>query len=209
MTTPAPSLIYLASASPRRSELLKLAGVHFDVLLVRNQTRPGHPNADVVEVRSSNESAAHYVERIAREKAELGWQSLHWRHLPIHPVLAADTEVILRDEVFGKPADAAHARAMLEKLSGQTHEVRTAICLITPDQTLQAVSISRVTLPVLHPEQIARYIATGEPFGKAGAYGLQGKAALFVERIEGSPSGIIGLPLFETAQLLGQAGITL
>ncbi|TAK91758.1 MAG: septum formation inhibitor Maf [Burkholderiaceae bacterium] len=209
MTTPVPALIYLASASPRRSELLKLAGIHFEVLLIRNLARPGRTALDVVEIRRADESAAAYVERIAHEKAQLGWKSLHWRRLPIHPVLAADTEVILDDEVFGKPQDVLHAIQMLEKLSGQTHEVRTAVCLITPEQTLHAVSVSRVTLPILRAEQIARYVASGEPFGKAGGYGLQGKAALLVERIEGSPSGIIGLPLFETARLLEQAGISL
>ena len=210
MTTPVPSLIYLASASPRRSELLKLAGIHFEVLLIRNQPRPaGASNApiDVIETRTSKETAANYVERVAREKAQAGWQSLQWRHLPIHPVLAADTEVILNDEVFGKPTDAAHAYAMLQKLSGQTHEVRTAVCLVTANKVYETVSISTVTLPVLRPGQITQYIASGEPFGKAGAYGLQGKAAMLVERVTGSPSGIIGLPLYETAQLLEQAGI--
>lgn len=200
-------MIYLTSSSPRRRELLKMIDLHFELLLVRNQPRPTYAKSDVLEVRRSEESAAEYVSRMAQEKAELGWQALEWRHLPIHPVLAADTEVILNDEVFGKPQDAAHARVMLEKLAGKTHEVRTAVYLITARKVFETVSVSHVTFPPLTAQQINRYIETGEPFGKAGSYGLQGRAALFVQHIEGSPSGIIGLPLFETAQLLKQAGL--
>lgn len=201
-------MIYLASASPRRRELLKLADIHYELLLVRNQPRPAQARPDVVEIRASNETAADYVSRMAREKAELGWESLCWRQLPVHPVLGADTEVILEDEVFGKPKNAAHAQQMLEKLSGKTHEVRTAICLVTARKIYAAVSVSQVTFPPLSAQHITHYIASGEPFGKAGGYGLQGKAACFIQRIEGSPSGIIGLPLFETAQLLREAGIS-
>lgn len=201
-------MIYLASASPRRRELLKLVDIHYELLLVRNQPRPSQARPDVIEVRSSHETAAEYVSRIAREKAELGWEALHWRHLPLHPVLSADTEVILDDEVFGKPKDAVHAQHMLEKLSGKTHEVRSAICLVTARQVHEAVSVSHVTFPVLSTEQILHYISSGESFGKAGGYGLQGKAARFIQHIDGSPSGIIGLPLFETVQLLRAAGIS-
>lgn len=200
-------MIYLASASPRRRELLKLIDIHCELLLVRNQPRPAHARPDVVEVRRGDESAAHYVSRMAREKAELGWQSLLWRQLPTHPVLGADTEVILEDEVFGKPRDAADAQRMLEKLSGKTHEVRSAVCLVTARQIHETVSVSQVTFPVLRAEQISHYVASGEAFGKAGGYGLQGRAACFIQHISGSPSGIIGLPLFETTQLLREAGI--
>ena len=195
--------IWLASKSPRRQELLSQIGVEFDVLRLREASGR---TPDVLEVAHDGEPALHYVERIARTKANVGWQSMVARGLETRPVLGADTEVILDGEVFGKPADERAAKAMLARLSGRTHEVVTAVALRWQDDTHFAMSTSKVTLSPLTKSAIAAYVASGEPFDKAGGYGIQGRAAAFVTRLDGSYSGVMGLPLAETAALLARAG---
>jgi septum formation protein len=195
--------IYLASKSPRRHELLRQLGVEFAELRLREA--PGR-SRDVVERARAKESPASYVKRIARAKASTGWHWMQIRALPPRPVLGADTEVVLEGTIFGKPGDAADAQRMLGELSGRTHHVLTAIALRWEDQTVVAASSSAVTMRELDAGEIERYIATGEPFDKAGAYAIQGRAAAFIERIEGTYSGVMGLPLFETAGALAQIG---
>ena len=195
--------IWLASKSPRRQELLSQIGVEFDVLRLREASGR---TPDVLEVAHDGEPALHYVERIARTKANVGWQSMVARGLETRPVLGADTEVILDGEVFGKPADERAAKAMLARLSGRTHEVVTAVALRWQDETHFAMSTSKVTLAPLSRSVIAAYVSSGEPFDKAGGYGIQGRAAAFIARLDGSYSGVMGLPLAETAALLARAG---
>jgi septum formation protein len=201
-----PSSIYLASRSPRRRDLLKQLGVKFDPLLLRLS---GPRGADVDETQHPGEPPAEYVERTAREKAAFGLQVLGMRTMLHRPVLAADTVVILDGEVLGKPADRDVAAAFLRRLSGRVHEVRTAVALAMEGPVLCDTSTSLVTFRKLDEEEIERYCATPEPYDKAGGYGIQGLAALFVERIEGSYTGVMGLPLFETGRMLTQAGIRL
>ena len=195
--------IYLASKSPRRQELLRQLGVSFDVLLMREAA--GRP-ADVVEIANDGEPAKHYVERIARTKAGVGWMRVQKRGIASRPVLGADTEVVLDDVIFGKPADPDAARAMLARLAGRTHDVVTAVALRWQDDIEVALSVSHVTLRTLSSGEIERYIETGEPYDKAGGYAIQGRAAAFVTRLEGSYSGVMGLPLAETADLLARIG---
>ena len=198
-----PVFIYLASKSARRRELLSQIGVGFDVLKLREG--PGR-DADVIEVVEDGEPPLHYVERIARTKANAGWQSMLARGLGMRPVLGADTEVVLDGEVFGKPSDERAAKAMLTKLAGRTHEVVTGVALRWQDETHFAMSTSKVTIASLSRAAIAAYVASGEPFDKAGGYGIQRRAAAFVTRLDGSYSGVMGLPLAETAVLLAKAG---
>ncbi len=200
MTEP---VIYLASKSPRRQELLRQIGVAFSEIRLREASGR---HRDVVEEALEGEPAQHYVERIARSKATVGWRRMEERRLPPLPVLAADTEVVLDDTIFGKPADADAARAMLARLSGRTHEVITAVALRFEDEVEVALSVSQVTMRKLTAREISRYIDTGEPFDKAGGYAVQGLAAAFVTRLEGSYSGVMGLPLAETAALLAGIG---
>lgn len=195
--------VYLASRSPRRQELLRQIGVAFDELRLR--TAPGR-HRDVIEEALDGEPAMHYVERIARAKASMGWKRMTERMLAPRPVLGADTEVVLDDVIFGKPADVDAARTMLAKLSGRQHEVVTAVALRWNDDVEVAVSVTQVTLRKLSAGEIERYIETGEPFDKAGGYAIQGRAAAFITRIEGSYSGVMGLPLAETAALLARVG---
>jgi len=195
--------VYLASRSPRRQELLRQIGVAFDELRLR--TAPGR-HRDVIEEALDGEPAMHYVERIARAKASMGWKRVTERMLAPRPVLGADTEVVLDDVIFGKPADVDAARTMLAKLSGRQHEVVTAVALRWNDDVEVAVSVTQVTLRKLSAGEIERYIETGEPFDKAGGYAIQGRAAAFITRIEGSYSGVMGLPLAETAALLARVG---
>jgi septum formation protein len=200
--------IYLASRSPRRRELLKQIGVRYEPLLIRLAVTRG---VDVDEVQHAGEPADRYVERIAHEKAEHGVQVLALRSMLPKPVLAADTVVILDGEVLGKPADKAQAKDFLRRLSGRAHEVRTAVSLGLPAGTksrvMRAVSVSSVSFRKLEDSEIDRYVATGDPFDKAGGYGIQSLAAVFIEHIEGSYTGVMGLPLYETAGLLKQAGL--
>jgi septum formation protein len=201
-----PSSIYLASRSPRRRELLKQLGVKFDPLLLRLS---GPRGADVDETQHPGESAADYVERTAREKASFGLQVLGMRSMLHRPVLAADTVVIVDGEVLGKPADRAEAESFLKRLSGRTHEVRTSVALAMEGPLLCETSITAVTFRALGDDEIQRYCAGPEPYDKAGGYGIQGVAALFIERIDGSYTGVMGLPLFETGRMLVQAGMKL
>lgn len=191
--------IYLASRSPRRRELLGHIGVKFHLLLFRN--RPD-TTPDVDEVPNDGENPRDYVMRMALSKAAAGWKRMQERNLPRAPVLAADTTVALEGRIYNKPADRAEAAAMLAALSGKRHEVLTAVALQFEDQVETALSVSEVQFRELTPEDINDYVATGEPDDKAGAYAIQGRAALFVREIRGSQSGIVGLPLYETAQLL-------
>ena len=195
--------IYLASKSPRRHELLRQLGIDFAELRLREA--PGR-RRDVVEKARADEPAPNYVKRIARAKATLGWHWMQKRALPPRPVLGADTEVVLDGAIFGKPADAADAQRMLSLLSGRTHQVLTTVALRWEEQTVLVASASVVTLRELDAGEIERYVATGEPFGKAGAYAIQGQAAAFIRRIEGTYSGVMGLPLFETAEALARIG---
>lgn len=189
-------MIYLASASPRRKELLRQLGIRFEAL-----------PANVVEAPHPGETARDYVLRLARTKARRGAALARERGFPIRPVLGADTEVVLADEILGKPVDRVHGFALLRRLSDRTHRVLTAICLLHQDEAYEAISESCVTFAPLSEADIERYWTTGEPADKAGGYAVQGAAAAFVKRIEGSYSGIVGLPLFELAQLLKRAGL--
>lgn len=187
-------MLYLASKSPRRRELLGRLGLEFGVLEI-----------DIPEQRQPGEPPRDYVCRVAREKAGAGLLKVLGN--PSALVLGSDTEVVLDDEVLGKPADATDAAAMLRRLSGRTHEVISAVSLVSPGRELQAVSVSQVTFDELDDARIDAYIASGEPFGKAGAYAIQGGAEVFVGRLDGSYSGVMGLPLRETARLLAGFGI--
>jgi septum formation protein len=200
---PEQPLIYLASRSPRRKELLRQIGVDFEELLLREA--PGRPQ-DVIETPHKDEPPLDYVRRIAHTKAMVGWDQMNRRKLPPQPVLAADTEVVFDGAVLGKPGDATTAIAMLNRLSGNTHTVLTAVAVRWNAQVELAVSTSHVTFRVLTPDDVERYVATGEPFDKAGGYGIQGRAAAFISHLDGSYSGVMGLPLFETAGILAKIG---
>jgi septum formation protein len=191
--------IYLASRSPRRRELLSQIGVRYHLLLFRD--RVGE-QADVDESTLSGEKPAAYVERMARDKAEAGWRRMLQRNLPIAPVLAADTTVAYEGRIFGKPANREQAEEMLGTLSGKRHEVLTAVALKNHDQLEFALSSSEVLFKTLSRDEIAQYVASGESDDKAGAYAIQGRAARFVVELRGSYSGVMGLPLYETSQLL-------
>jgi septum formation protein len=200
MSAPA---IYLASKSTRREALLRQLAIDFTPLLLREA--PGRER-DVVEEVRDGEPPLHYVERIARTKALVGAQQMRRRALAPRPVLSADTEVVLDGVVFGKPRDADDAARMLAALSGRTHEVLTAVAVCWNDEITAEISTSSVTFCEIARADIDRYVATGEPFDKAGAYAVQGRAAAFVQRIDGSYSGVMGLPLYETAALLARIG---
>ena len=191
--------IYLASRSPRRRELLSQIGVRYHLLLFRE--RVGE-KPDVDESVLEGEAPAAYVERMARAKAETGWRRMLQRNLPPAPVLAADTTVALDGRIFGKPGNRAEAEEILAALAGKRHEVLTAVALKNQDWIEVALSTSEVQLKPLSKDEIALYVASGEGDDKAGAYGIQGRAARFVSEIRGSYSGIMGLPLYETGQLI-------
>lgn len=188
-------MLYLASGSPRRRELLEQIGITATRLHV-----------EVPEVLQPGESAEQFVRRLALEKARAGWlvlgaEDAQW------PVLGADTVVVFEGEILGKPRDRAHGISMLTRLAGQRHEVLTAVALVRGEREQFAISRSQVTFAPLSARQIAAYWAGGEPADKAGAYAVQGLAASFISHLEGSYSGVMGLPLYETTQLLGQFGI--
>ena len=195
--------IYLASKSPRRAELLRQIGLSFEELLVRESNGR---RRDVIETPHKNEGALDYVMRIARTKAVVGWHRMNRRKLPSRPVLAADTEVVIDGAVLGKPVNVPGATAMLLRLSGNTHEVLTAVAVRWHAQISLAVSTSRVTFRKLRRDEIEGYVATGEPFDKAGGYAIQGRAAAFISHLDGSYSGVMGLPLFETTEILAKIG---
>jgi septum formation protein len=188
------AMLYLASQSPRRRELLAQIGVAFETVEV-----------DVPEVRATDESPQAYVERVAREKARAGF-AIAAHCDPDAVVLGADTEVVLDDRVFGKPRDGDDAAAMLRALSGRTHEVISVVCCAGAKGERIAACTSVVTFADLGDHTIAAYVLTGEPFGKAGGYAIQGRAAAFIAHLSGSYSGVMGLPLFETVRLLREAG---
>ncbi|MDY7573842.1 Maf family protein [Actimicrobium sp. CCI2.3] len=196
--------IYLASKSPRRRELLRQIGVDFELLLLRDQS--GRV-ADVTELVLPGEAAVDYVQRVTREKVDAAMQIILTRHLPLRVVLSADTTVVLDQDILGKPTSQAEASAMLHRLSGRTHQVLTSVALRSADATWQITQRSDVTFASLTAETIRAYCAGAEPYDKAGGYGIQGYAASFVTHMAGSYTGIMGLPLFETAQLLRQAGL--
>ena len=187
-------MLHLASQSPRRRELLSRLGVPFGVL-----------DLEIPEQRAPGEPAEEYVRRVAREKAGAGL--LEVMTVPGAVVLGGDTEVVLDDEVFGKPRDEADAAAMLRRLSGRTHHVISAVSLVSADREAQAVSTSEVTFAELDDTAIERYVASGEAMGRAGAYAIQGTAQTFISHLSGSYSGVMGLPLYETACLLQEFGL--
>jgi len=198
-------LIYLASRSPRRRELLAQIGVRYEPLLFREGARA---DADTDEAVLPNEKPDDYVRRVTLVKASAAWSRVTLRKgLQRKPVLAADTTVEREGEILGKPADAADATRMLELLSGTRHRVLTAVAIQLDQRVELAVSESLVTFTPLDAARIAAYVASGEPFDKAGAYGIQGRAGAFVERLEGSYTGVMGLPLYETANLLRLFGV--
>jgi len=208
-TATVPSLekhIYLASRSARRRDLLKQMGVNFEMLLLREGAGR---DADFNESELPGETPREYVIRVARLKAEAGWLRLEQRRLMRHPVLAADTTVALGDTILAKPADREDAVAMLKQLSGTVHQVYTAVAIKFYDSLKEALSVTEVRFRELSDDEIRRFVATGEPLDKAGAYGIQGKASMFIETINGSYTGVVGLPVFETARLLGHFGFQL
>jgi septum formation protein len=198
-----PPMIYLASQSPRRSQLLTQLGVRHELLLAGDEE-----DAEALEAQLRGEKPLDYVQRVTRAKLDAACQRLMRRQLPPAPILCADTTVALGARILGKPADESEAAASLSMLSGRSHRVITAVALAYGAQLrhrAEAVSASKVRFATLTPGDIERYVASGEPFGKAGAYAIQSKAAAWISHIEGSYSGIMGLPLFETAELLKQA----
>lgn len=205
--TPEPSLypfVYLASQSPRRQELLGQLGVRFELLLPRPDE-----DAEALEAECAGETAEQYVRRVTLAKAEAARARLVAGGHAAAPVLAADTTVTLDGAILGKPTDVEHALDMLARLAGREHEVLTGLAVVDGAGRIlpPALSHSIVRFAPAPLDALRRYAATGEPFGKAGAYGIQGRAAEFVEHIEGSYSGIMGLPLFETATLLRAARV--
>ena len=204
---PEPKFVYLASQSPRRRQLLEQLGVRYELLLADDSE-----DAEALEVVLPNEAPRAYVQRVTLLKLEAALARMARRGLPAAPVLCSDTTVALVKTILGKPDDAKHAAQILGKLSGQTHRVLTSVAMGSlskagkPLKTEQALSVSTVRFAPLTRSQIQSYVASGEPMGKAGAYAVQGRAAAYIERISGSYSGIMGLPMFETAQLLRAFG---
>lgn len=188
--------IYLASRSPRRAELLQQIGIAFEVL-----------PSDIDESVREHESPADYVIRLAREKAVTCLGNLQMQQAAMLPILAADTTVSIDDIILGKPESDAEARAMLQRMSGRRHEVHTGIAVATEAGVQTAISTTHVEMKALTDAEITAYIATGEPADKAGAYGIQGLAGIFIKHIEGSYTGVMGLPIYETAMLLKHAGV--
>ncbi len=195
--------IYLASQSPRRRELLKQIGINFEMLLLRSDSRR---NIVVDEVPRAAEQPESYVRRVSQAKAEAGYSALRFRNLPAFPVLAADTTVTLDGNIFGKPGNVDQAADMLRKLSGREHQVLSAVAIVMDEHIEVAVSASTVRFVALSEERIRRYLLAREYTDKAGGYAIQGYAGAFIEHLSGSYSGVMGLPLFETVQLLQHFG---
>ena len=198
--------IYLASRSPRRRELLMQVGIRFDTIAFRN---PPREDKDVDETAHPDETPLDYVQRVAQAKALHGWRIVGWRRLMPQPVLAADTTLELDGCIIGKPSDADDAIRILRRLSTKTHRVLTAVAVAFEGRLESALSVSEVRFGALDEGEIRRYVASGEPMDKAGAYGIQGHAGLFVEQLTGSYTGVMGLPLFETGALLRRFGYPL
>ncbi len=202
-----PAFIYLASQSPRRRQLLEQLGVRHELLLA-NAPGDEHEDAEAIEVVLSGESPSAYVQRVTALKLDAAVARHKRRKLAPAPILCSDTTVALGRTIYGKPVDANDARRMLAELAGREHRVLTAVALQADDhRRLVALSVSRVRFAAMTAAQIDAYVASGEPLGKAGAYAIQGAAAQYVEYLSGSYSGIMGLPLFETAGLLRAAGV--
>ena len=199
------SYIYLASQSPRRSQLLEQMGIAHRPLVVQGDDP--EPDPEALEAALPREAATSYVQRVTGLKLDAAVARLRRRGLDAAPILCSDTTVAVGRNILGKPADAAEAASMLRALSGTTHRVLTAVAVQQGRKRVQALSVSKVTFAVLTLAQIRAYVASGEPMGKAGAYAVQGRAAAFIEHISGSYSGIMGLPMFEAAQLLRSVGI--
>jgi septum formation protein len=190
--------LYLASRSPRRRELLHQIGVEFDTLL---------SDFEVDETPWPDEVPRAYVERVTRAKAEHGLHLLKERHLPVRPILSADTTLEFAGQIIGKPRDAADAARILHQLSGQTHLVLTGVAVHYQERTELVLSVSEVRFRALEDDEIRHYVLSGEPMDKAGAYGIQGKAGLFVDHLAGSYTGVMGLPVCETGELLKRFGL--
>jgi septum formation protein len=196
-----PDFIYLASQSPRRRQLLEQLGIRHELLLP-----DADEDAEGLEAVLPGEAPATYVQRVTQLKLDAALARLKRRGLPAAPVLCSDTTVAQGRVIYGKPQDAKDAARMLGELAGHTHRVLTAVTVGTPRKRVAALSTSRVTFAPMDKKAIAAYVASGEPLGKAGAYAVQGRAAAFISQIAGSYSGIMGLPVFETAQLLRSFG---
>jgi septum formation protein len=200
---PTPTIIYLASKSPRRRDLLKQIGVQYELLLMREVA----PRVDIDEAPLHNETPHAYVERVVQIKNDIALRVMRERKLTPRPLLTADTIVTFDGEILGKPATRDDAVATLKRLSGETHQVLTAVMVSTGDSQQKILTTSFVSFAKLTDEDIKRYVDTGEPMDKAGAYGVQGRAAVFIAKLSGSYSGVVGLPLYETANLLRASGI--
>jgi septum formation protein len=198
--------IHLASRSPRRRELLAQVGVQFDSIVFRN---PPREDWQVDETPLAQEAPVPYVERLARAKAEHGARIVGWRNLLPQPVLAADTTLEFAGEIIGKPLHAGDAARILRALAGHSHRVLTAVAVAFEGRVESALSVSEVRFAALDEAEILRYVASGDPLDKAGAYGIQGRAAFFIEHLAGSYTGVMGLPLFETGALLKRFGYAL
>ena len=194
----------MASQSPRRSQLLNQLGVHHELLLPADDE-----DAESLEETLPGEAPLHYVKRVTQLKLDAALTRLEKRGLPRAPVLCSDTTVAYGRHIYGKPANATDAERMLSELAGKTHRVMTAVAIGNDFRREQTLCCSLVTFSALTATQITDYVASGEPLGKAGAYAVQGRAAGFIARMSGSYSGIMGLPLFETAQLLRSFGFKL
>jgi len=194
--------VYLASQSPRRRQLLEQIGVRHELLVADDGE-----DVEALEATRAGELPARYVERVTRAKLRAAIERHAKRKLAPAPIVCADTAVALGTTILGKPADADDAARMLALLAGRTHRVLTAVAVAANGRSRLAVNVSRVRFAAIAPERIARYVASGEPFGKAGAYAIQSAAAAWIERIDGSYTGIMGLPLHETAVLLEWAGV--
>ena len=199
-----PSFVYLASQSPRRRQLLEQLGVRYELLLP-----DATEDAEALEVVLKNEAPAAYVKRVTNLKLDAAVARLKRQQLQPAPILCSDTTVALGRIIYGKPSDAKDAKRMLAELSGKSHRVLTAVAVQSGRKRFDALSTSKVTFDEMTQKQISAYVATGEPLGKAGAYAVQGRAALYITKIDGSYSGIMGLPIRETALLLQAAGIKL
>lgn len=204
MPKPAPAFIYLASQSPRRRQLLTQIGAAHELLLPAEDE-----DAEALEAERSGELPAAYVQRVTAAKLRAAVARLSARGLAKAPVLCADTTVAMGRRILGKPANATAAAATLRLLSGRTHRVLTAVALHDGQRTRRALCTSHVRFAVMPPSVIDAYVASGDAFGKAGAYAIQSALAGWIEHIAGSHSSIMGLPLFETAQLLRSAGVRL
>ena len=196
--------VYLASQSPRRRQLLEQLGVRYELLLA-----DANEDAEALEVVLKNEAPAAYVKRVTALKLDAAAKRLAQRKLPSAPILCSDTTVALGRVIYGKPEDSRDAERMLGELAGRTHRVLTAVAVQLGRQRFEALSTSRVSFEPMTAAQIQAYVATGEPMGKAGAYAIQGRVAMHITRINGSYSGIMGLPLWETASLLKASGLTI